>query len=385
MKIATLTLLLIIASTSPVEAEERARLAEPQSLESQFLRLLDLETDPAKQADALKAFISQYPKYENIAAVRARMQELYNRLSRWNESLEAGAALLARNDRDVETVRRNLRAARGLNDRALIEKWDSRLTELTAEPEESVTATSKVNTPYVAEEERDEVVASVGTPVLTSRMRASLEASMFNNAAQETDPRRRLELVQQFVSEYPDSPNVAFAGYLRFTSLRDLGEHNLAVAAAEAILTLDQTREDVLLYVAARYFNEKRELPRVAEFCRAAAVLVNTKAKPENVDEAAWAAHRQAVLFQSQWLLGLTQVSNGEWAEADKTLRATLTVTKVGDENIPGILNSLAWANYKLKRIPEAIRLYSQCASSSSVGQACKQSAAYIRNEYGLQ
>ena len=38
---------------------------------------------------------------------------------------------------------------------------------------------------------------------------------MFNNALQETDPKRRLELVQQFMAEYPDSIHANSAGYLR--------------------------------------------------------------------------------------------------------------------------------------------------------------------------
>jgi hypothetical protein len=39
------------------------------------------------------------------------------------------------------------------------------------------------------------------------------------------------------MTEYPDSIHAKSAGYLRFAALRDLGEHNSAVAAAEAILT----------------------------------------------------------------------------------------------------------------------------------------------------
>ena len=168
-------------------------------------------------------------------------------------------------------------------------------------------------------------------------------------------------------------------------ALRDLGDHNSAVAAAEAILTRDQTREDVLLYVAARYFNEKRELKRAMDLCHAVIDLVNSKPKPENVDDFAWSEHRYAVLFQSQWIIGLGQMQQNDWASADKSLRTTLTLAKAGDENIPGILNSLAWTNYRMKKIPEAIRLYSQCSASATHGAACKQSVAWIKKQYGLQ
>ena len=306
-----------------------------------------------------------------MRAVYAQLQDQYNRAQRWPESLQAGAMLLATNDRDVEAVRRTLTAARGLNDAVLVQKWDDRLTELTTESERARTV--------------DAGVGTTAAQINPEHVKAEREAAAFNQAAQEGDPRRRLELVQQFMNEYPESGNAGSAGYLRFLALRDMGENAAALASAEALLTKDQTREDVMLYVAARYLNEKREYRRAIDLCRAATDVMSTKAQPGHIDEASWSSRKQMVLFQSEWVAGLAEIALGDWASAERSLRAAVALAKTDDADLPSVLSSLAWANYKMKRIPEAIRLYGQCSSSASQGASCKQSMAYIKNEYALQ
>jgi outer membrane protein assembly factor BamD (BamD/ComL family) len=211
------------------------------------------------------------------------------------------------------------------------------------------------------------------------------EAALFNRAAQETNPATKIQLADEFISTFPQSRYMDAARYLRFLGLRDSGNDNAALAAAQAILTRNPTREDVLFYTAHRYYNEKQDLKTVIDYCYTVIAILETRTKPESIDDAQWIEQRDSSLFQAHWLMGAAHLLQSEWTSADKSLRSALAMAKTGNRDIPAVVSSLAWANYKLKRIPETIRLYDQCAQASGYATACKQSAAYIKNEYALQ
>ena len=380
-KIAITTLFLAVATV--LTGQDKQFLSLPVTPESQFLELVDLEADVAKQVELINVFVMQFPKYDGMPAVYGQLQDGYNQLGRWDDSLAIGEKLAAVDESDVETVKRTLEAAQGKKDEALIKKWSDRLALLTHEPEGTVTASSTTSTPYAAEEPVQ--IASTGKPVITARMRARLEAAMFNRAAIELDAKKRLELIEQFTKEYPESAHANGAAYLRFLALRDSGDEKSALAAAEAILTRDQTREDVLLFTAARYFNQKREHQRVIEYCQRVTDLLTGKPKPETISDVEWTKQKGVALFESAYMTGSAQVALGNWALAEKAFRGTLKCMKPGDANVAAIQNSLAWVNYKLKNIPEAMSLYEQCSKTASWGAACKQSLDSIKSEYGLQ
>jgi hypothetical protein len=214
---------------------------------------------------------------------------------------------------------------------------------------------------------------------------AELEVTMFNRAAQETDGWRKLVLADEFLRMFPESRYGDAARYVRFLGLRDSGDDNAALAAAQAILTRNPTREDVLFYAAHRYYSEKRELTNVVNYCYIVIAILETRTKPESVDEMQWIEQRDSALFQAHWLMGAAHMLRSEWALADKSLRSALAMTRAAGSNIPAVLSSLAWTNYQMKRIPETIRLYEQCTQAPGYAAACKQSIAYIKNEYALQ
>ena len=62
--------------------------------EAQFLELVDLVAEPAKQLELLDTFLVQFPKYEGMATVYAQMQELCVGLKTWDRALELGTKLI---------------------------------------------------------------------------------------------------------------------------------------------------------------------------------------------------------------------------------------------------------------------------------------------------
>jgi tetratricopeptide (TPR) repeat protein len=220
---------------------------------------------------------------------------------------------------------------------------------------------------------------------LTEPATVETEAVMFNRAAEAIDAQQKLRLAEAFLSSFPQSRYTDAARYLRFIGLRDTGDDSAALAAAEAVLARNPTREDVLFYAAHRYYTEKRELTKVVEYCYTVIAILEVRTKPESVAEAQWIDQRDSALFQAHWLMGAAQMLREDWGKADRSLRSALAMTKAGGSSIPAVVSSLAWTNYQMKRIPETIRLYEQCSTAAGYAAACKQSAAYIKNEYALQ
>jgi tetratricopeptide (TPR) repeat protein len=352
--------------------------------ESQFLDLVDLVAEPKKQLELLDAFQVQFPKYEGMATVDAQLQDLCVGLELWDRALTVGAKLLALDDGNIEAVRLNLKAAEGKKDAALIAKWSERLKQLEP-PEGTVAATSTVRLPFV-DEEAPADLAAVDLSNLSKPQKARVEAILFNRALEESVPKRRIELLKLFERQFPSSAHLTKIRYLFFSTFRDMEDHANALTAAEAVIERDKTREDVLFYAAQHHFLTKKDLSRVVTLCTLLVELMSTKPKPDEMTDEEWRKQKTLILQQSHWMSGSIYVSQERWDAADKQLHAALQYTQTGSELHAAILSNLGWANHKMRKIPEALRFYKQCAAFPNAFQnAAQQSIVAIKSEYSLQ
>jgi tetratricopeptide (TPR) repeat protein len=359
-------------------------LSGPHGPEAQFLELVDLVAEQAKQLELLDTFLVQFPKYEGMSMVHAQMQELCVDLKHWDRALELGGKLLAVDDSDIETVRRNLKAAEGKNDSALIAKWSERLKQLEP-PEGIVTATSTVRLPFIDDDPTGNLDA-VDLSAFPKQQRSRLEAILFNRALAETDPKRKLQLLSLFEKQFPASAHLTKVRYLFFLTHLERQDHTKALSAAEALLERDQSREDVLFYAAQHYFVTKQEPAKVLAYSSTALSLAANKPKPDEMTEEVWQKQKNLILQQAHWMTGSIRLGQEQWAEADRSLRAALAATDHGSEMAATLLTNLGWSNYKLRNIAEALKFYEQCVAIRGPLQAkATQSIASIKAEYGLQ
>jgi tetratricopeptide (TPR) repeat protein len=353
--------------------------------ESQFLDLVDLVADPEKQLGLLDIFLGQYPKYEGINTVHSQMQDLCVTLKLWDRALSLGDQLLKVDESDIEAVRLNVKAAEGKNDTALMAKWRDRLKQLEP-PEGEVTASSTVRLPFVD----DEPAGDIGDIDLTSipkNQRPRVEAILFNRALEEVDSKRRIQLLSVFEKNFPASSHLGKVRYLFFLTHREAQDHTKAMAAAEAVLERDKTREDVLFYAAQTYFVTKREPAKVLSYSSMVLDLLTTKQKSDDISDEAWEKQKSMLTHYSHWMIGMTNLGQERFAEADKSLHTALaTIGTHGADQRAAILTNLGWANYKLRNIPVAINYYEQCAAIRGPLQAAAaQSIVSIKSEYNLQ
>jgi tetratricopeptide (TPR) repeat protein len=352
--------------------------------EAQFLELVDLVADPAKQLELLDTFLVQFPKYEGMATVYAQMQELCVGLKNWDRALDLGAKLIALDDSDIETVKRNVRAAEGKGDTALVAKWTERLKQLEP-PEGAVTAESTIRLPFVDEDPGTDL-ASVDFSEIPKAHRNRVEAILFNKSLEEKDSKRKLQLLSLFERQFPASTHLGKVRYLFFLTHVERNDTAKALAAAEAILERDKSREDVLYYAAQHYFVSKREPAKVVAYCSTLLALAGTKTKPDEISDEVWKKQWATVTQQAHWMIGAVRSQQENWAEADKSLRAALGMTDASSDLGAMLLNSLGWANYKMRNIPEALKFYGRVAGVPGPLQAtAEQSITAINAEYNLQ
>jgi tetratricopeptide (TPR) repeat protein len=353
--------------------------------ESQFLDLVDLVADPEKQLGLLDVFLRQYPKYEGVNTVHSQMQDLCVTLKLWDRALSLGDQLLKVDESDIEAVRLNVKAAEGKNDAALMAKWRERLKQLEP-PEGEVTASSNVRLPFVDEEPEGDL-GMVDLTTLPKNQRPRVEAILFNRALEETDLKRRVQLLSVFEKNFPASSHLGKVRYLFFLTHRDAQDHAKALSAAEAVLERDKTREDVLFYTAQTYFVTKREPAKVLAYSGMVLDILTLKEKPEEVSEQEWQKQRGLLTHYSHWMIGMTRLGQDHFAEADKSLRAALaTVGAYGNDQRAAILTNLGWANYKMRNIPEGLNFYQQCvALGGPLKDSAAQSIVSIKSEYNLQ
>ena len=382
--IVALLLSCVFASTQITSAQHLSDDIVANGPEAQFLELVDLVADPIKQLELLDAFLVQFPKYEGMATVYAQMQTLCVELKQWDRVLELGAKLLAVDESDIETVKRNLQAAQGKPDAALVAKWSDRLKQLEP-PEGEVTTTSTVRLPFIDDDPGTDL-AAVDFSEIPKGHRNRVEAILFNRALEEKDIKRKLQLLSLFERQFPSSTHLNKVRYLFFLAHMERNDHPKALAVAEAILERDKSREDVLFYAAQHYFVSKRDPAKVLAYSAAVLSLAETKAKPEEMSEDAWKRQLAVIRQQANWMTGSVRAQQENWAEADRAFRAALAYTQPGSEMAATLLTSLGWVNYSLRNIPEALKYYERCAAITGPLQAAaQQSIASIKAEYNLQ
>jgi tetratricopeptide (TPR) repeat protein len=292
--------------------------------------------------------------------------------------------MLALDDSDIETVKRNLQAAEGKADAALIARWSERLKQLEP-PEGAVSASETIRLPFIDDDPGADL-EGVNFNEIPKAHRNRVEAILFNRALEEKDAKRKLQLLSLFERQFPQSGHVGKVRYLFFLTHLERQDHPKTLAVAEAILERDRSREDVLFYAAQHYFVAKKEPAKVVAYSEAALTLASTKTKPPEMSDEVWKKQLTLITQQANWMIGSVRTQQENWGQADRSLRAALAVTDPGSEMGTTLLTNLGWANYKLRNIPEALKFYERCAAIPGPLQAAAaQSIVSIKAEYSLQ
>jgi tetratricopeptide (TPR) repeat protein len=373
--IPALIVLGVLAFATPAVAERHELDFDLDTEEGNFL-VTSLDEEITKRIPLFEQFVKEHPKHASTAWVLEQLQEFYMQTNQPDKAIDAGERLLVADPEDLDAAMINVKIAESKKDPALVAKWKERISILSAKVLVTASDTQQISKFEDAGIERVELAAQV---------QESQDVALYNKAVAETDPHRRIALLNALSKRNPSADLAHRIQLFYYVCYRDTHEFGKALAIAEKILTYDQSREDILFFVADKYFRQKREHEKVMAYCAKIASLMRTKSKPAYMSEADWANQKSILLQQASYIPGVIHMNLGRFAEADRFLRATLPYARGNARLTANILNCLGWANYKMKIPLQAIQFYQECAVIPSPYQEqAKNSVVAIKSEFGL-
>jgi tetratricopeptide (TPR) repeat protein len=146
-------------------------------------------------------------------------------------------------------------------------------------------------------------------------------------------------------SKYLD---VVYGPYL--LALNKSGAAAKIPAIAEKALANFPDNEDLLLVMLESSMNRK-QTDRALNFANRLTTVLTNHPKPEVLSAAEWDRKRSAGLARGYWVAGVIYGEKGNYAAADKKLRAALPLVKGSDAMMGPALFYLGMANYQLGKM----------------------------------
>lgn len=376
--IAVIAALLSVMGTAAAQRHKVTINAETP--EGQLLQQIGQESDEAKKIGLLEQFAAQNPKHEGAAWVYEQLVAAYAKASQPDKLIAAGEKLLALDPADAETAHACLKAAlETRRDADLVLKW----AVLTSDVARKVAQTPKPT-------DEDAVENWTHSVDYAKQLDTYTEYSLYAMALQTPDPKKKIALGELLEQRNPQSQYVPMVAEQRFLAYIQTGDNAKAVSLAEKTLAKDQTNAEMMLAVASGYMGKQNE--KVLEMSRKAVEVMNSKAKPEGLNDADWQTRKTQVIGRAQWMQGVVHASSNKWAAADQALRAALPGIANSPEMKAEALFYLGLANYRLaeagetERARDALRFSQECASIPGRFQApARQNAKAIQSQYRIR
>jgi tetratricopeptide (TPR) repeat protein len=340
--------------------------------EGQALQQIGQEADEAKKLMLLEKFVETYPKSENLGYVYALAQPIYGKTNQPDKVIAAGEKLVAMDPDDLDASLQSLKASEAQKDPDLVKKW----SDQTAQIAKKLMAAPQPK-------EADDVEDWKKKVDYAKQVNTYTEYALYAGALQASDPKKKIELIEQLQQRNPQSEYLAKALPYQFVAYRQAGDNAKAVAVAEKVLATDQSNEDMLLVVADSYTQKNRDPDKVLAYSAKMIEVMNSKQKPEGVNETDWEKRKQLISGLGHLMSGKTYYNQGKFAQADKELRAALPFLESNGGLKAETLFHLGMSNYKMEKIQEALKFYQQSAAIKSPYQAqAQKNVTVIRAQY---
>ena len=329
-----------------------------------FLDLINEEKNPAQKVVLLEDFVRRFPQHAGLVSVYTQLEEANLYLKRYPKAIEAGEKLLELNPEDLEAAQGCWEAAEGIGDKTLITKWaelarQTALLLIQSPP-------PKDNDPELFDywnkrlEQAKQLIHSM------DQTGESQEYTLYNQALKTTNMGKRTALLDELEAKYPQNKFHHDVLLLYYIAYRQLGQQDKALAAAERFLKLDPNHEDVLLFVADYYFQNKGDPQRVVHLSQQLLELMQQKPKPAALTNSQWEHQKAVVLGTAHWMIGSVAMRQERWTEATRSLGAALPYARGNTILTAAILGGMGWANYQLRNLGEAANEFGQCVLLTS-------------------
>src|SRR5579872_1727594 len=252
--------------------------------EGRYLDRVQAEGDVSKKLVLLAFFPEVFPASPAVEYVYSELQARYRQVGKLDAALGAGTSVLTFNPNNLEAACLNWRIAADMKDPALTAAWIKKTGNVA---EKALQAPD----PDMSQATRDCGVSA----------RQANEGEAYNEAVSAKNPVDRIKLLEQFLKNHPDTKHADDIEIAVFLAYREEGDSAKALAAAEKLVTHNDTREDAMLLVAESYFKANRDLNTVVSLSKKAVDRLNTAEKPQSMSDADWARTKTAELTQANY------------------------------------------------------------------------------------
>ena len=207
-------------------------------------------------------------------------------------------------------------------------------------------------------------------------------------AAVESQPGEMAGLIATLEQVNPCSKylDVVYGPYL--LALTKAGSGAKVPAIAEKALANFPDNEDLLLVMVETTINRK-QTERALNYANKLTAVLTNHSKPDTLSAVEWDRKRSAGLGRGYWVSGVIYSEKGNYAAADKKLRAALPYIKGSDAMMGPALFYLGMANYQLGKmtlnkglVAEAAKFSEQSAAiESAYAEQARHNALVMKNE----
>jgi tetratricopeptide (TPR) repeat protein len=313
------------------------------------------ESDAAKKQALLEQFVKTYPDSSNAAWAWIQLQQSYLESKEYDKAMEAGENALAKEPDNVEAAYNNLKAAEGKGDVDAVVKWSAATSQAARKVEQSALSGAE-----------DKAMVDYAKQVDTYT-----EYSIYATSLKATQPAQIIALVSSLEARNPQSPYLskAFGRYLN--ALQQSGQNDKAGTEAEQEVMRDPSNEDALA-VAADYNMHHQDTQKTILYAAKLCEVMQTKPKPDEIDDASWQKKRQALLGLGYWMEGTAYNQQRQYAKSDQALRQALPEVKQNSQLLPLVLFQLGVADFELGKRPRNLALLRDALKFSRESAALK-------------
>lgn len=370
-----------------VLAGQQVRTPSPWEVALETIRE---QTDDTARFDLMNKFIADYgfdpARRDALLWIYPRRQAIEQKRQHWPAVIETGEKALALDPQNASgemlpVMVAALKAAEALKDTSAVRSWCIRTSAL---------ARAAVAAPRGASESEAAAKERVD---YSRQVDIYTEYAMANAALQYAGTKYAPDLLALLEKQNARSTYLPQACQGAFNALKELNKIDEAAAVTERCFERQGATEDMLMVAADHYLRKNTAPDKVIRLASGAVAMIEVRAKPEGITDAAWKERKDLVRGLGYWMAGVTRSGQNQFAEADQQLRLALPLIGGNRELLAQALFHLGLANFRLgekaknnELLKEAARFSKRCAEMPGPLQAqAAKNLKVIETQYGIK
>jgi hypothetical protein len=368
--------ILACALACAATAQKKPFEINTQTPEGALLQTAGQENDEAKKTALYEEFLQKYPKHDGV--VMAALQGIYAKAGNADKAMQMGDLILAAEPTNATAGYAALQAAEQKKDDAAIKTWAVKTVDA---------AKKGLAVPKPADE--DEAAEWAKEQDYLKQLIVRCEYSLATALMQSQDAKVKADLGDAMMQMNPESQYMPGAAPHYLYGLMQSGRGADAAAAAEKLLTIEKTNED-LMTVVADYSLSTKDFAKAGTYAALLVATVKNKPAPEGTEPAAWEKTKAAKMAQGYYIAGDAAYEQQKWNDADTNLRAALPLIQDNKDLLARVDFFLGFANHELARTAKSTVRAAMLADAKKFWNACAAIAGPLqapckKNLEGLQ